>query len=369
MKILLSILIAFYSINLKAQNITKEYLEKKAFLDIQKDTSLQIIDNQLITAKLRFILKGFTDQEKKNDWLYSILKEQIENYGIKNIDYIRQSFNENCTNPKYLNEINELYEKEVTGLNNHIIKEYKTFPHYSLDLHIFYPDKIQSGLRYPAIVLFHGGGWTIGKPAWVFSNCKHLASKSIISISAQYRISNRHGTTPVECIIDAKSAIRWIRAHADELQIDPDRIIAGGVSAGGHIAACAAMIKGFEESSEDLRISSVPQALILYCPSVNTITTSWFKKLCRTPADFAKYSPYNHISPNLPPTFIFHGRKDGVVPFWTIEQFTKEMKKAGNRCDLYVLKDGGHVYEWTREEQLELTKSTDEFLTSLGYIQ
>ncbi|MEO1994912.1 MAG: alpha/beta hydrolase [Planctomycetaceae bacterium] len=89
-------------------------------------------------------------------------------------------------------------------------------------------------------------------------------------MSADYRVIRKHKTTPFECVKDGKSAVRWIRQHAAELGVDPDRIVAAGGSAGGHVAAYTGVIQGHEEEGEDANISSLPDAMILYNPVIDT---------------------------------------------------------------------------------------------------
>jgi acetyl esterase/lipase len=94
----------------------------------------------------------------------------------------------------------------------------------------------------------------------------HLARRGMVAARADYRVKSRHGVTPKECVEDAKSAVRWMRAKASVLGVDPDRIVAAGGSAGGHLAACAAFAPGLEANEEDARISSKPNALVLFNP-------------------------------------------------------------------------------------------------------
>jgi dienelactone hydrolase len=88
----------------------------------------------------------------------------------------------------------------------------------------------------------------------------------MVAMSAEYRVKSRNNTSPRECLKDGKSAIRWIRQHALELGIDPNRLSAGGGSAGGQVAAATGTTQGFEEEGENLNISSSPNALVLFNP-------------------------------------------------------------------------------------------------------
>lgn len=147
---------------------------------------------------------------------------------------------------------------------------YKTVGDVTLKLHVFEPTGLKTNDHRPAIVLFFGGGWAGGDPKQFFQQARALADLGMVAFSANYRVKSRNQTTPFECVKDAKSAIRWVRAHAAELGVDPNRIVAGGGSAGGHIAACTGLIAGSEEAGENLKISSRPNAMILFNPVLDT---------------------------------------------------------------------------------------------------
>ena len=143
---------------------------------------------------------------------------------------------------------------------------YKTIDNTQLKLHLFEPTDHQTTNQSPAIVFFFGGGWSGGTPKQFYEQSRFLADKGVVCFSADYRVKSRHKVTPVECVADAKSAIRWVRQHAKELGINPNQIVAAGGSAGGHIAACTGVLKGQDEANEDTSISSVPNAMILFNP-------------------------------------------------------------------------------------------------------
>ena len=117
---------------------------------------------------------------------------------------------------------------------------YKKTKQADLELVVHYPSGWKETDKRPAIVFFFGGGWTGGKIEQFEPQASHLASRGMVAVRADYRVKSRHGVTPKECVEDAKSAMRWVRQNAAQLGVDPDRIVAAGGSAGGHIAACTA---------------------------------------------------------------------------------------------------------------------------------
>jgi acetyl esterase/lipase len=243
-------------------------------------------------------------------------------------------------------------------------------------LYIFQPSVHNYQEQPPAAVFFHGGGWG-GGHAWQFvPQCKYLAELGMVAISVEYRVRKRQGVTPFECVADAKSAIRWVRVNANELGIDKDRIAAGGGSAGGHLAACTALIKGLDEIDEDLNISSVPNALVLFNPvlDVPEILHILPKKIIKAfEGRETEISPIHHIAVGAPPTVIYHGTADNNVPFHQTTKFCEEMKKYGNQCEVVPFEGLGHgffnYYKGGNPAFLATMENTVKFLISIGYLK
>jgi acetyl esterase len=148
----------------------------------------------------------------------------------------------------------------------------------------------------------------------------------MVAISADYRVSSSNGTKAWDSVRDAKSAIRWVRWNADRLDIDPGRIAAAGGSASGHIAAVAGIAPGLDEPTEDRRISSRPNALVLFNPvlilaRVGGRALKQFDNPELQGGDRQAISPYHHVAKGAPPTVIFHGKADVSVPYATAEMF------------------------------------------------
>ncbi len=258
--------------------------------------------------------------------------------------------------------------------------EYKAAGGVHLNLYVFNPPGFHANDKRPAIVFFFGGGWTSGSPKQFEQQCRHLASRGMVAISADYRVSSRHRVKAVDCVRDAKSAIRWVRQNASRLGVDPHRIAAGGGSAGGHLAAAAALIPGLDETTGDTQISSRPDALVLFNPAAVLAPVPGLPN-GRSPADMEKrmglpleqISPYHHIAKGAPPTVIFHGQADTTVPYSTVEAFAKRMAEFGNRCDLHGFEGENHGFfnygrGGNKAFQDTLAK-TDAFLVSLGYLK
>ncbi len=247
---------------------------------------------------------------------------------------------------------------------------FKQFEKDPLELNVFLPAGWSANDKRPAIVFFFGGGWTGGTPAQFYAHSRYFSSRGMVAISAQYRTKTSHGTSPFECIVDGKSAVRWVRQHAAELGVDPIKLAAGGGSAGGHVAATTGILKGLDETGENMSISSIPNALVLFNPVVDTTKKGYgAEKLGNRVTDA---SPVHHVRAGLPPTIIFHGTTDTTVPFENVERFCAEMKKAGNRCELVPFDGRAHgFFNYLRSRVSYATSvwHADRFLASLGFLR
>jgi hypothetical protein len=142
--------------------------------------------------------------------------------------------------------------------------DFKNVAGSTLRLHVYSPPAPPSAAERPAIVFFFGGSWERGSPTQFMRQATHLASRGMVAVCPEYRTRQSHGTTPFECVADGKDAVRWVRGHAKELGVDPQRIAAGGDSAGGYVAAAAAVLDTLDEPATTNPVSCVPNALVLY---------------------------------------------------------------------------------------------------------
>lgn len=265
---------------------------------------------------------------------------------------------------------------------------YKKIDDIELSLYIYQPASHPKEELKPAIVFFFGGGWTAGTPKQFAPHCQYLASRGMVAVAADYRVKSRHGVMPEKCVADAKSAVRYLRKHAKRLGIDPNRIAAGGGSAGGHLAAAVATLTEFDEPTEDAKISSKPNALVLFNPALMLAELDGSDVL---PAKFEQsvvqkmglppeqLSPIHHLSRSMPPTIIFHGKADLAVPFASTQLFHEKMLTLKNSCQLLGYKGQPHgFFNFGRKPSppipphssyfVETAREMDKFLQSIGYL-
>ena len=262
------------------------------------------------------------------------------------------------------------------------VETYKTIGEVDMRLWIFTPEGHHADDHSPAIVFFFGGGWRGGSPAQFVKHCEYLAARGMVAAVADYRVSSRHGVTANHCVEDAKSAVRWLRKHSDRLGIDPNRIAAGGGSAGGHLAAATATLPMYDDVNDDLSVSARPNALVLFNPvlilspvpgeSKSSVSSNTDVKR-RMGVDPETMSPFHHMKPGMPPTIIFHGKADHTVPYRSVELFWEKMKAQGDHCVLVGYEEADHAFfNYGRDENayyIDTVNKMDAFLVSLGYIR
>ncbi len=223
------------------------------------------------------------------------------------------------------------------------IVPYKKIGDVELKLHVFKPAGHKANDKRPAVVFFFGGGWQGGTPRQFYQQSRFLAGHGIMAFAAEYRVASVHKTSPYECVADGKSAIRWVRQHAKDLGVDPGRIIASGGSAGGHVAACTGVIEGHEQQGEDASISSVPNAMVLFNPVLDTTAKGFgaqrFKQGKQT-----ELSPCHHVRKGLVPTIVFQGTADTTTPLENAERFCRLMRQSGNACDVVKYEGRKHGF-------------------------
>ncbi len=246
---------------------------------------------------------------------------------------------------------------------------YKEINGVSLEMTMYKP-QVSSTVRLPAIAFFFGGGWVSGNPSQFELQAEYLASRGMVAFCPDYRTQSRHSTTPFESVMDAKSAIRYLKIHGDELGIDTSRIVASGGSAGGHLAACTAVIKNVNEATDDLSVSSVPKALVLFNPVVDTGKKGYGREKLNG-REF-ELSPVHHITASVPATLIMHGMADKTVPYENAVRFNYLMKQQGNKSVLVGYKKQDHgFFNYNKSPKYfkKTLSKTEIFLEENGFIR
>jgi len=252
---------------------------------------------------------------------------------------------------------------------------YRTTGQQQLHAYIFRPAGF--GKARPAVLLFHGGAWTLGEPAWTFDRAREFSKKGMVAISIEYRLTGDN-TSPMDAVEDACAAFQWTRHNAKKFGIDPNRIAGYGVSAGGHLVASAATLSSVK--GRTLTGKDRPNAILLFSPALNMAKDEYFVGLMEGKGNPAEYSPSEYISGSLPPTLIIQGEQDSIVMTQDAIEFRDKAIKMDVNCILYVYPGVGHLLTRNLEIQYkdfdsDSAASADafhrenDFLESIGYIQ
>ena len=251
---------------------------------------------------------------------------------------------------------------------------YKSIDNIDLNLYVFRPKNFDISKIYNSIVFFHGGAWNTQNIKQFQRQSIYFASRGMIAFIVEYRVTSIHDSTPFQSVEDAKSAIRYIRSNSKSLSLNPEKIAVSGGSAGGHLAAASANISKYDNTNENLMISSKPNLLILFNPILDTTPDAWGygsfmrrvgNKITDNPYEI---SPIHHISKKTPPTIILTGTNDNLVPVIKINEYKNIMTANNVRCDVVFYKDAEHGFFNRGEDFIDTVYKSDLFLKSYGYL-
>ena len=205
----------------------------------------------------------------------------------------------------------------------------------------FPPGWKPGGSKAPGIILFHGGGWTGGELGQFRYACKYFASRGLVAVTANYRMLPKGASRTLPggadqvkrvCITDAKSAIRWIKQHADELGVDPQRLIAGGGSAGGHIAVLATTNLGLNDPADPQEFDATVVACLLFNPAFITAD-----------GDDPEVDALKQLKATFPPAILFFGTQDKLKA--GAAAVVQRLKTLGNTTtELWTAAGQGHGF-------------------------
>ena len=215
---------------------------------------------------------------------------------------------------------------------------------------IYFP---RSGGPWPVFLYVHGGSWNQGDKA-EGEGWNYLNDKGYLVVSVNYRLAAYNVKFPA-MIEDVKCAVRYLRAHAAEYNLNPDRIGALGASAGGHLVALlgtadasAGWDKG-EYADQSSRVQAVVAEAVFSDfthPMPNSISRAIYFAVGELPGTVTPLltaaSPAAYISSDDPAFLILHGEKDGYSPVEQAQTFDKKLRAAGVSSQLIVVQGGLH---------------------------
>ena len=226
-------------------------------------------------------------------------------------------------------------------------------------LDVYEPDGY-AGTR-PGVVLIHGGGWSAGDKASYAETGKTLAAKGFVAFALNYRLAPAfHYPAQVD---DVQRAVRWIRAHASNYNIDPNRLGAIGDSAGGYLVSLLGT-RDTRDNKDLARYSSRVQCVVdLYGPtdltapettarlpqfSAHIVENFIGKKRISAPELYRECSPVTYVDRMSAPFLIMHGELDPLVPVDQSERLRDALIKVGVEATLVIMPKDGHGFKSLR---------------------
>ena len=248
-------------------------------------------------------------------------------------------------------------------------------PNESLVMKRYGPSGQDFSKPLPCALFIFGGGWNGGDISHFADQAKHLAQRGMVAICAQYRTYSSHNVPPNVCLVDAKSAVRYARANAAKLGIDPNRLAVGGGSAGGHLAAASTFCEGFNDpKDENRKVDTQANALLLFNPVIDNGPQGYGHN--RVYEFWEAFSPLHNIKAPAPPTLFLLGDSDRLIPVETGKAFKQAIESVGGRCDLKIYEQAEHGFfnkGRTSKNGIayyeETLSAMDAFLVSIGYLE
>jgi acetyl esterase len=230
------------------------------------------------------------------------------------------------------------------------------------NLHTFTAKNSAGDIPTPALLLFHGGRWLYGGPEGLYPQCQYFAKQGYSCFSAQYRLGTDNRPDVRGAVTDARAALDYLIAHAEELRIDPDRIVVGGGSAGGHLAAALGAGLPLAPGSTSATTCR-PAAQILYNPMLDLAPGTPDHHLVKD--YWEQVSPFHHIDSAVPPSLILLGSQDPEVPVSTAQAFCMAVRAAGAHCEIALYEGQGHGFYHKQKYRDETNVRILKFLRNL----
>ena len=258
-------------------------------------------------------------------------------------------------------------------------------PVHELETDVVYAEVDGAPLRYdhyrplgttgpvPAVVFVHGGGWMRGDPSQAAGNALHLVRRGIATIAISYRLAPAHRfPAPLD---DVRRGLRWVRAHADALGIDPGRLALLGLSAGAHLVMLAHLAGTIPELAPELPadLRDVPETVRAvvahYGPydlgrRRSEMVDGLLGPRVEDPAWARLASPIAHAANATAPVLLIHGTADSLVSWRESERMQAALLDAGKASELLLLEGAPHAFQvnWRGEANQRANAAMDAFL-------
>ncbi len=239
-----------------------------------------------------------------------------------------------------------IFDYRASNISEYRNIKYAEYPNKKLSLDLFLPAE-PLNRPIPCIIAIHGGGWTVNRRIWFEPFAQYLASNGFAAVTIDYR--KLPAVKLLDIVHDAKAAVRWVKANAEDYGIDPDRIGAIGASAGAHLAALLGTtsdIPELEGVGGNENVSSAIQAVVgIATPAFNSEKESWLHEMIGiSKAEMKKISPLENIDSQSAPLYLIHGTTDRVVTPENSQDLFDKYLASGAYAELTWINGEGHGF-------------------------
>ena len=298
-----------------------------------------------------------TDRSVQRQLLRTALATHIEENGARGVEPLIDRYKE-LTAPSAadVSALRTAAAEDVASRAGHRIEVYKNAGGVGLEAHVFAP-AVRPDHSLPALIWFHGGSWSTG--AWSFCPlvCRLAKELGFVVIQIEYRTDERFAGSPLNAMADARDALAWVRARAVDLDIDADRIVVSGFSAGGALAAQLATMSPARHVRAALLISAC----------VSPWGDTWFRRMVEDRVREADVSPIAHLDSLDPNVLSIHGDADEMCPHADVVAFVAAAARVGIGSRLVTISKGHHFFVFeSPADRATATDAARAFLTPLS---
>lgn len=312
----------------------ESWLRHQARRALADNPALQRGDNVWLRARFHVVEAQVRDNEVQRFLLRSAIATHIdENTAVGVPELIDRYAMLTGAPDSETAPLRQAAAEDLALRDGHRIEVYKTANDVGLELHLLSPNQPQLGAR-PALIWFHGGSWATGSWAHCPMICRLAREQGYIAVQVDYRTSDRFNTTPLEAVADGRDALAFVRAHALELGIDPERIVVSGFSAGGSIAAI-------------LATSSPPHAVrgaLLVSACTTPMHDSWFRRSVGDSIRDLDLIPIANLDSEDSAILALQGTSDEMCPYEDVEAFVHAAQSARLDAELVTLDGASHFF-------------------------
>ena len=224
---------------------------------------------------------------------------------------------------------------------------------------VYIPDKVEGPL--PTLLMIHGGAWFSGNKVHVAYHATHAAEHGFAVVAINYRLAPRH-KFPAQ-LDDCRDALAWIAENDQKYGFDKSRVAVYGYSAGAHLASLVGMMQNDSKTAKH----QVPTVRAVVAGGTPT-EFSWIPEDAKTlaywlgdsrsnmPSIYKTASPLEYVDKGDPPTYLFHGKSDRIVPIQSAKKMADALKISNVPYQLHIIENATHIGAFlNREARLEAT--------------